>query len=80
MRQLSVAATKKRPAVTASLLPLQRGAVVRRDAVFAAERLRRISITRKPAELQSLRGAVAQYDWYGVIGAANACEGDEPQR
>ena len=60
-------------------VPLQRGAVVARDAVFAAERLRRIGITRKPAELQSLRGAVAQYDWYGVIGATNAdaCEDDE---
>ena len=39
-----------------------RGAVVARDAVLAAERLGRIGITRKPAELQSLRGAVAQYD------------------
>ena len=59
---------------------LQRGAVVRRDAVLAAECSRRIGITREPAELQSLRGAVAQYDRYSVIGAANACEGDESQR
>jgi len=61
-------------------VPLQSIAVVARDAVFAAERLRRIGITREPAELQSLRAAVAQYDWYGVIGAANACEGDKSQR
>ena len=75
----SVAATKKRP--SASRLPLTCRCSVAQSSFEMLYLLQSAASHRyhaETAELQSLR-AVAQHDWYGVIGAANAdaCGDDE---